>query len=105
MLETVNLTCNGLKSRTLVKVQKFNHSPRTPVLNKHSVFMYNICPRVMRNIPFSEGLFSWSHSSKKTTLKIRILFDSKKEVFPLLKTLFSRKKGSGKLSSTVCQHV
>jgi len=61
MLETVNLTCNGLKSRTLVKVQKFNHSPRTPVLNKHGVFMYNICPWIMQGIPFSEGLFSWSH--------------------------------------------
>ena len=50
MLETVNLTCNGLKSRTLVKVQKFSHSPRTPVLNEHGVFMYNICPRVMQGI-------------------------------------------------------
>ena len=42
---------------------------------------------------------------KKPTLKIRILFDSKKGGFPLLKTRFSRKKGSGKLSSIVCQHV
>lgn len=81
MLETVNLTCNGLKSRTLVKVQKFNHSSRTPVLNEHGVFMYNICPRVMQVIPFFEGLFSWSHSPKNQHLKFEFYLTVRREDF------------------------
>ena len=81
MLETVNLTSNGLKSRTLVKVQKFNHSPRTPVLNEHGVFMYNIYPQVMQGIPFSDGLFSWSHSSKNQHLKFEFYLTVRREDF------------------------